>query len=67
MKKEKITRMAVLGLLTTMALILSYVESLLPPIWRSPPPWRFPRWLLPEEAALAMAARLCVPPSATIT
>lgn len=37
MKKEKITRMAVLGLLTTMALILSYVESLLPPIWAAVP------------------------------
>lgn len=37
MKKDKITRMAVLGLLTTMALILSYVESLLPPIWAAVP------------------------------
>ena len=37
MKREKITRMAVLGLLTTVALILSYVESLLPPLWAAVP------------------------------
>lgn len=37
MKKNKVTRLAVLGLLTTVALILSYVEALLPPIWAAVP------------------------------
>lgn len=37
MKRDKITRMTVLGLLTTVALVLSYVESLLPPIWAAVP------------------------------
>lgn len=37
MKRDIITRMAVLGLLTAMALILSYVESLLPPILTAVP------------------------------
>ncbi len=37
MKKDKVTRMAVLSLLTTVALILSYIESLLPPIWAAVP------------------------------
>lgn len=33
MKKERVTRLAVLGVFTALALVLSYVESLLPPIW----------------------------------
>lgn len=37
MKKERITRLAVLGVLTAMALVLSYVESLLPPVWAAVP------------------------------
>ena len=37
MKRDKITHMTVLGLLTTVALILSYVESLLPPLWAAVP------------------------------
>lgn len=37
MKKERITRLAVLGVLTAVALVLSYVESLLPPIWTAVP------------------------------
>ena len=37
MKNSKITRVAQLGLFTAVALILSYVESLLPPIWAAVP------------------------------
>ena len=37
MKNSKITRVAQLGLFTAAALILSYVESLLPPIWAAVP------------------------------
>ena len=37
MKNKKISRVAELGLFTTVALILSYVESLLPPIWAAVP------------------------------
>ena len=37
MKRNKTTRIAVLSILTTVAMILSYVESLLPPIWAAVP------------------------------
>ncbi len=37
MNKEKTKRLAILGVLTALALVLSYVESLLPPIWASVP------------------------------
>lgn len=33
MKKNLVTRLAFLGVFTALALVLSYVESLLPPIW----------------------------------
>ena len=35
--KNKIRRYSVLGLLTAMALVLSYVEAILPPIWSAVP------------------------------
>lgn len=37
MKKNKVTRLAMLGVFTAVALVLSYVESLLPPIWTAVP------------------------------
>ncbi len=37
MKKERVTRLALLGVLTAVALVLSYAESLLPPIWTAVP------------------------------
>ncbi len=37
MKKNNVTRFAMLGVLTAVALVLSYVESLLPPIWTAVP------------------------------
>lgn len=37
MKKNNVTRLAILGVLTAVALVLSYVESLLPPIWTAVP------------------------------
>lgn len=37
MKNKKISSVAQLGLFTSVALILSYVESLLPPIWAAVP------------------------------
>ncbi len=37
MKNKKIKKIAVLGMLTALALVLSYVESLLPPVWSSVP------------------------------
>lgn len=37
MKRDKITRVATLGMLTALAMILSYAESLLPPIWAAVP------------------------------
>lgn len=37
MKKERVTRLAMLGVLTAVALVLSYAESLLPPIWTAVP------------------------------
>lgn len=37
MKRDKITRVATLGMLTAIAMILSYAESLLPPIWAAVP------------------------------
>ena len=37
MKKNRIKQTALLGLFVTVALILSYVESLLPPIWAAVP------------------------------
>ena len=37
MKNKRISHIAQLGLFTTVALILSYVESLLPPIWAAVP------------------------------
>lgn len=37
MKNKRISHVAQLGLFTTVALILSYVESLLPPIWAAVP------------------------------
>ena len=37
MKKNNVTRLAMLGVLTAVALVLSYVESLLPPIWTAVP------------------------------
>ena len=37
MKKERVTRIAMLGVLTAVTLVLSYVESLLPPIWTAVP------------------------------
>ena len=35
--KQNIRRYSVLGLLTTVALVLSYVEAILPPIWSAVP------------------------------
>ena len=37
MKKNNVTRLAMLGVFTAVALVLSYVESLLPPIWTAVP------------------------------
>ncbi len=37
MKKNQATRLALLGVLTAVALVLSYVESQLPPIWTAVP------------------------------
>ena len=37
MKKNKVTRLAMLGVFTAVALVLSYVESLLPPLWTAVP------------------------------
>ncbi len=37
MKKNLVTRLAFLGVFTALALVLSYVESLLPPIWSAVP------------------------------
>ncbi len=37
MKKNNVTRLAMLGVLTAVALVLSYVESLIPPIWTAVP------------------------------
>lgn len=37
MKKNHIRRYAVLGLVTAVALVLSYVEAILPPIWSAVP------------------------------
>ncbi len=37
MKKNNVTRLAMLGVLTAVALVFSYVESLLPPIWTAVP------------------------------
>ncbi len=37
MKKNQVTRIALLGLFTAVALVLSYVESQLPPIWTAVP------------------------------
>ncbi len=37
MKKNKVTRLAMLGVFTAVALVLSYVESLLPPVWTAVP------------------------------
>lgn len=37
MKSAKLSRVAMLGLITAVAMILSYVESLIPPIWAAVP------------------------------
>lgn len=64
MKKNLVTRLAFLGVFTALALALSYVESLLPPIWSAVPGIKVG---LPNIIIIILLYKLGVKEAATVS
>ena len=64
MKKNQVTKLAFLGVFTALALVLSYVESQLPPIWTAVPGIKMG---LPNIIIIILLYKLGVKEAATVS